>query len=77
MSYQFQFAQHAEKDFSKLPQITQKRILDKLKYFEMSENPFAFAEKLKGLSDYYRFRIGNYRVIFTFRHEKIATILLI
>lgn len=75
--YQFQFSGHAERDFVRLPLFLQKRILDKLHFFEKSENPLKFAKRLKGFENWYRFRIGDYRVIVARKEEKIIIVLVI
>lgn len=63
--FNFQFKEKAAKEIDKLPSLIRKRILEKLKFYSSQENPFRFANKLK---DYkfgeYRFRIGDYRIIF-------------
>ena len=75
--FQFQFSDLAEQDFARLPFILQKRIWDKLHFFETSSRPLHFAKKLHGSNDAYRFRIGDYRVIVTPKDKKIIIILLI
>ena len=56
-----------------LPKIIQKRILNKLDfYIKFSNNPLRFAEPLKNRSlGYFRFRIGDYRVLFDIKSDKI------
>ena len=73
--FNFQFKEKAAKEIDKLPPQIRKRILEKLKFYFFQENPLRFAEKLK---DYefgeYRFRIGNYRIIFDV-NDKVIIIL--
>ncbi|MEK7087564.1 MAG: type II toxin-antitoxin system RelE/ParE family toxin [Patescibacteria group bacterium] len=73
--FNFQFKEKAAKEIDKLPPQIRKRILEKLKFYSFQENPLRFAEKLK---DYefgeYRFRIGNYRIIFDV-NDKVIIIL--
>ena len=68
----FEFKKKAEKEVDKLPPQIRKRILRKLKFYSSQENPLRFAEKLK---DYrlgeYRFRIGDYRILFDTENHKI------
>lgn len=46
------------------PQIRE-RILKKLQFYSLQENPLTFAEKLKDQRfGEYRFRIGDYRILF-------------
>ena len=63
MSYQFVYTRRAERNIDKLDAATQKRIKKKLEEFK--RDPFRYADKLSS-SDLgsYRFRIGDYRVIF-------------
>lgn len=60
------------KGFQKLQKSVQIRIDEKLKIYSSQENPLRFAEKLKDtkIGDY-RFRIGDYRVIFDIDNKKI------
>ena len=66
------FTHSAFRQLKKLDRKIQKRIIDKLKFFASQKNPLQFAESLK---DYrfgnFRFRIGDYRVIFDIEKEKI------
>ena len=63
MSYEFVYTRRAETDIQKLDYITKKRIGKTL--LRYGEDPFKYAERLidSRLGDY-RFRIGDYRVIF-------------
>lgn len=76
-SYQFQFSENAEKDFSLLDYVIQKRILNKLEFYEKSNKPFSFAKKLNGFDDRFSFRIGDYRVIVTPEGNDTFVILVI
>lgn len=76
-SYQFQFSHEADNDFSKLPHALQKRIWNKLIFFEKSKNPLHFAKKLSSSQNAYRFRIGDYRIIVTPKDRGIIVILII
>jgi len=66
------FSKSAARMLSKLDQKTQKRIINKLHFFIAQKNPLRFAEPLK---DYklgeYRFRIGDYRILFDVENRKI------
>ncbi len=59
------YSQDAEKDLSELGLVETDRILSKVESYCCSDNPLVFAKRLQGqLRDFYRFRVGNYRVIF-------------
>jgi len=71
------FKRQALKDFQKLPKDIQKRIIKKLDFFISSDNPLSFAESLVNFEiGEYRFRIGDYRVIFDVEDEKIIILTL-
>lgn len=76
-TFQFQFSPKAERNFSQLSKSLQERILNKLVYFERSENPLRFAKKLVGAKDYFRFRLGDYRVIVKSVDATTVVVLLI
>lgn len=59
------FKPQAIKDLKKLPQDIQARIVKKLDFFVFSSNPLVFTERLINFEiGQYRFRVGDYRVIF-------------
>ena len=63
MEYIFKAESPAE--FSSLPNDVQKRIIGKLDFYMSVDDPLCFSKPLNGSkSGEYRFRIGDYRVIF-------------
>ncbi|PIP15002.1 hypothetical protein COY88_02595 [Candidatus Roizmanbacteria bacterium CG_4_10_14_0_8_um_filter_35_28] len=75
--FTYVFKRQALKDFQKLPKDIQKRIIKKLDFFISSDNPLSFAESLVNFEiGEYRFRIGDYRVIFDVEDEKIIILTL-
>jgi len=75
--FQFQFSRDAEKMFSTLPSLVQKRIFNKFAFFERTDAPLSFAKKLQGFNDLYRFRVGDYRIIVKPKAQEIMIILLV
>ena len=70
--YRYVFKSQALKDLQKLPLDVQKRIIKKLDYFISSQNPLFFADSLINYEiGQYRYRIGDYRVIFDIMNETI------
>jgi len=71
--FTLEFQERAAKETEKLPSQVRKRILEKLKFYSLQENPLKFATRLK---DYrfgeYRFRIGDYRVLFDVKDYTIT-----
>jgi len=70
MGYELIYTKNAYRDIKKLDRVAQKKLAKALK--RLSEKPFFYAQKLV-LSQLggYRFRIGNYRVIFDVDGKKI------
>lgn len=63
--YKVEFTKKAAKDLAKLPKAKQILIVGKLEYFLSTKEPLVFAKRLTNHSlGQYRFRIGEYRVIF-------------
>jgi mRNA-degrading endonuclease RelE of RelBE toxin-antitoxin system len=66
----FIFTPTAEENYARLTPQSRKRIREKLRHFASQPNPLEFAESLTGSAEY-RFRIGDYRVIFEVLHNAI------
>lgn len=63
----------AVRDIKKLPKSVQRRIFEKLDFYAASNNPLRFAEFLADNTlGGFRFRIGDYRVIFDIENRKIV-----
>jgi len=69
MKYQISYEKEALKELEKLEPSVSRRIVDKIE--KMSENPYSYDVKKLRASDYYRLRIGDYRVIFIFGNNII------
>ena len=69
----YDFSKYARNQFKKLPKIEQKRIIKKLEFFLGTQNPLAFAKFIRreGGIPVYRFRIGNWRIIFDWEVKSI------
>lgn len=62
---QLLYKRQAVKDIQKLPPNIKKRLKTKLEFFVTQEDPLQFAKPLTKPADaQYRFRVGNYRVLF-------------
>lgn len=74
---EYYFKPSALRDLKKLPKSVQKKIFNKLDFYIKSDRPLEFAEviKYKTLGDF-RFRIGDYRVIFDFDFKNKLIIIL-
>ncbi len=78
MTYQVIYTEPALDDLEQLPNNIAQRIAKKVRWFSEQHNPLQFA---KGLHDtefgQYRFRVGDYRVIFDLNAQGLITILLV
>ena len=71
------FTGAAKKDLDKLPDETRKRIIKKLSFFISKKNPLAFAKPMAHPDfGHYRYRAGNYRVIFDVEEKQIVILMI-
>lgn len=63
------------KSLESLDLTVQQHIKEKLEFFSVHENPLVFAKKLKGYKDLFRFRTGDFRIIFRLSKTKIFLLL--
>lgn len=75
--YKVIFEEHASVEFENLPGIIKTRILKKLRFWISTGTPLQFAKKLHDSESRFRFRVGDYRIIFTQKSTNIFIILLI
>ncbi|MBD3270368.1 type II toxin-antitoxin system RelE/ParE family toxin [Candidatus Peregrinibacteria bacterium] len=65
MNYKLFFTLKSKQDLAKIDKRNSKRIMDKLFHFCNSDSPMYFAKKLSNPKfGTFRYRIGNYRVLF-------------
>ena len=62
------FTDTANGQLTRPPQRTQTRIVEKLELYSLQPDPLKFGEPLTG-SEGYRFRVGDYRIIFEVLHD--------
>lgn len=76
--YKTFYTKKAIKDLDKIDYGMARRIVEKVKFFSQQENPIAFAKRLTD-SKYgeYRFRVGDYRIIFDIDNKGNIKILMI
>jgi len=75
--YEFQFSRNAERDFVSLDKVIQKRILEKLEFFENADDSMKYSKKLSGFDDKYSFRVGDYRIIVSPQDKTTLVVLVI
>ena len=76
--YLIEFKPTAVKDLKNLPSAVRKRIGIKLTFYAQQPNPLEYATKLTGFSKGgdYRFRVGQYRIVFDVQKNKIIVLFI-
>ena len=73
--YTIKYSKKVGKEISSLPKNSYKKIITTI--LRLQENPFPVnCKKLKSQMDYYRVRVGDYRIVYTIDNE-ILTITII
>ena len=73
--YTLVYKKPAAKEISKLPDHIKKRLKAKLEWFIDQDNPLEFAQPLTKPADaQYRFRVGNFRLLFDVEDNKIVVL---
>lgn len=72
------YTEKAMRDFARLDDQIAKRLIKKLDYFIKTKDPLKYATKLKNIKiETFRFRIGNYRVIFRIDKKTNKLVILV
>ena len=72
------YSAHARLDLKHLPGTVAQRIIRKIHFFSQQHNPLTFAKPLRDFAlGQYRFRVGDYRIIFDVDNRGEVHILLI
>lgn len=78
MSYKVLISDKAENDFSRLDKSIQTRIFKYLKKIEERKDPRTLGEPLQdNLAAYWKYRIGDYRLVVEIQDEKLIVLLLV
>jgi len=75
MSYSIIVTNPARKQLLKLPTGVQKRIQEAIDVLEVTPRPYGI-ESIKGLSDTYRIRVGDYRIIYAIHDEELLILII-
>lgn len=75
MTYKLTLKPLAEKQFAKLPKTIQKRLF--AAFLILADNPRPYGSlKLHGNADYYRVRVGDYRIVYTIDDQQLKVLVL-
>jgi len=78
MNFKLFYTKRAQNDLGALDARVANRILNKINFFISQSNPIIFAKKLTNSAiGEYRFRVGDYRIIFDLDNQKQVIILVI
>lgn len=69
--FKFTISSSFVESFERLEKSVQKQVKVKLDFLRQTENPLPLAKKLEGYSDIFRFRTGNYRIVFRLEGNEI------
>ncbi|HET7205615.1 MAG TPA: type II toxin-antitoxin system RelE/ParE family toxin [Terriglobales bacterium] len=76
MAYTIQFKPAAARQFERLPRDAQQRIATKID--GLRDQPFpAGVKKLTGLSDAWRIRVGDYRIVYQVHRKMLLVLVLV
>jgi mRNA interferase RelE/StbE len=71
--YKIEFSEKAEKQLQKLEDDTAIRIVSSLE--RTTVRPYYFVKRLEG-TKYYRFRVGDYRIILDIQNDRLIIIVI-
>lgn len=77
MTCRVEFVKSSRREFDDLPRKTQDKVLEALQL--LATNPFSELlriKKLKGAESLYRFRVGDYRVVYEVRREVLLILVI-
>jgi len=75
MKYTVEISGQARKQLTRLPKKEKEKILDKIDSLADNPRPFGY-KKLYYYTDFFRVRVGNYRVIYTIQDEQLVVVVI-
>ena len=75
--YTVELTESAAKEFKKLQRPVKGNVLEAFQF--LSQNPYSELfkiKKLKGLDSLYRIRIGDYRIVFEIKKQKLVILII-
>lgn len=76
-TYTIQFVKSARKEFERLPAKIREKTAEALNL--LAQNPYSELlkiKKMKGAVDLYRIRLGEYRVVYELRNDRLVVIVI-
>jgi mRNA interferase RelE/StbE len=75
MEFTIQFSKPALESLERIPKNYKDRIVDAIKHLKHNQHPHGNA-KLEDISDCYRIRIGDYRLIYSIRNDILIVLIV-
>ena len=75
MKYTVEISAHSRKQIKRMPKTEKKKILDKIDSLSDDPRPFGY-KKLYYYTDYFRVRVGNYRIIYTISDGQLVVVVV-
>jgi mRNA interferase RelE/StbE len=75
VKYSILFTESADKQLQKLSASVQRLIVDKIKKLDINQ-PNNNIKKLVGFLDFYRLCVGDYRVVYQIKHDKLIVLIV-
>lgn len=69
--FEFLVSSSFNEDIKRLDEKVARAVKEKLAFLAAAENPLLFSKHLRGYKDIFRFRAGNYRIVFRLEKQKI------
>ena len=76
-AYRIEFVKSAQKEFEQLPNKVRSKVTEALNL--LAQNPYSDllnVKKLKGTEGVFRFRIGDYRVLYEIRNKRLLVVVI-
>jgi len=75
MSYRIEVTPRAQKDLKALPVRERQRVADQIDALQADPRPPG-CKKLEGKEDFYRIRVGDYRVVYLVKEEVLRILIV-
>ena len=75
MAYRVVFSRKAKRQFLDLPAIVRKRLASRFASLAGNPRPRG-AKRLSGTEDFYRIRVGDYRILYAIEHHELVVLVV-
>ena len=75
MKYIVEISAPVRKQMKRMPNSDKKKILDKIDSLSDDPRPYGY-KKLFYYTDFFRVRVGNYRIIYTIQDEQLVVVIV-